>query len=737
MLCFPLDNVEYEALALGAWFGTRTRGVFSAEGNLAVTANGDMTVMVSPGISWMKADEYWGVCGYQQDSATLSIATADTALPRIDAICVRLNKNANLAEIVVKQGAYSTDPVVAAPVRDINFDELYIATIKVSAGATSILASDITDTRLNEELCGLMRDGVTRIPTDELQSQAQALIRLISDELARLNAGTEVMLKTEYAPDAAAVFEDGNFAIAMTYEKPNTLYSILFTAPASYRDGNTFSVNGTPCEARALDGSSLQSGAFVEGAVVFCHISGTTIWLNAPASTAPANTGTLEVQVGGEYTTGRVSVSSTQTGTVILQPDSMGGVSFNLTAGITYTVSMVELPVGYYSRKTTAEIIARETTVVTLDVTTAPPIYGFRITRSDGTVTYTEDAIDKEPASMGDTFAPGSWGSEWPFNEIRPCMLNGGVVQYYLDPDDYTKKIDGTDADITTGADGDVMVEFPIIYTKEWSDGTYDYVNLTAAPLDGYHANGFTNANGIVQDTAYMAAYDGYNISSNLRSVSGKAPTVSQTIGTFRTWATARGAGYQQHQWIHRTLLFNLFVLMFRGLNSQTLLGRGNVNTSAAKATGTMNTRGMYWGDQGSSNGVKFCGIENPWGNIWKFCDGLGVNSGNKIVYKTGPSYADALTNYLDTGITRGTSNYVSQMTVGNGMGKIASQLSGAETTFYSDYWWFNATAGTYICRVGGDWAHTSQAGLFAVALNTAASNSHTSIGASLSYIPQ
>ena len=52
MICFPLDNTEYEAKDMGAYLGTRTRGVFSAEGNFAVTpAENGLAVKVSPGLA--------------------------------------------------------------------------------------------------------------------------------------------------------------------------------------------------------------------------------------------------------------------------------------------------------------------------------------------------------------------------------------------------------------------------------------------------------------------------------------------------------------------------------------------------------------------------------------------------------------------------------------------------------------------------------------------------------------
>lgn len=175
MICFPLDNTEYEANALGAWCSTRTRGVFAADGHYTVTATGGMTVTVSPGLAWLKAGDYWGVNAFEANPQRLTVATADGALSRIDAVCIRLDKNRNLGEIVIKKGAYSPQPpTIAAPVRNSDYDEIYVATIMVRAGATAIGPDDITDQRLNETYCGIMRDGVSSIPTQQLYNEWKA-----------------------------------------------------------------------------------------------------------------------------------------------------------------------------------------------------------------------------------------------------------------------------------------------------------------------------------------------------------------------------------------------------------------------------------------------------------------------------------------------------------------------------------------------------------------------------------
>ena len=184
MICFPLDNTPYEAKDMGTYLATRTRGVFSSDGNLAVTpGESGLSVSVSPGLAWLKWSDYWGTAALQEQALTLALDTADGALKRIDAIVCRLDKVNNRAEIVVKKGAPSSAPIVVPPVRDANYDELYIATVLIGAGVISISTSAITDQRLNEEYCGLMRDGVTGIPTASLHAQAQQILTELTDAL--------------------------------------------------------------------------------------------------------------------------------------------------------------------------------------------------------------------------------------------------------------------------------------------------------------------------------------------------------------------------------------------------------------------------------------------------------------------------------------------------------------------------------------------------------------------------
>ena len=221
MICFPLDNTPYEAKDMGTYLATRTRGVFSSDGNLAVTpGESGLSVSVSPGLAWLKWSDYWGTAALQEQALTLDLDTADGALKRIDAIVCRLDKVNNRAEIVVKKGAPSSAPIVVPPVRDANYDELYIATVLIGAGIVSISASAITDQRLNEEYCGLMRDGVTGIPTAQLQTQVQQLI----------DHGYQISLKEVecMAQQSTAIYKQHIMDVMIRHGYSDTIYSDVY-----------------------------------------------------------------------------------------------------------------------------------------------------------------------------------------------------------------------------------------------------------------------------------------------------------------------------------------------------------------------------------------------------------------------------------------------------------------------------------------------------------------------------
>ena len=231
IVAFPLDNTEYTASAMGAFLATRTRGVYSADDSLAVTANGNMTVTVGPGLAWLKAADYWGLAVCSEAAATLMVPTASSSAKRMDAVCLRLDKTGNKAELIVKPGTPAAMPVLPPLQRNNSYDEIYLASISLAAGQVAVSAADITDLRLNEDYCGLMRDGVTGIPTAQISAQADALMAQLREAIQAASSGEGVSV--------------------YTHQKSGTIHKLTGSGPngrvkltANVAAGDTVQVNG-------------------------------------------------------------------------------------------------------------------------------------------------------------------------------------------------------------------------------------------------------------------------------------------------------------------------------------------------------------------------------------------------------------------------------------------------------------------------------------------------------------
>lgn len=203
---FPNNVDEYiGAQNVMKWLHGRTSGVFGADGNLSVTANGDMTVSVSDGVGWLANDKadgtvFWNDTKEQTGSELqLEIPLADAILPRIDRIVVSWDTVDYAAKprIEVLKGTAASTP--AAPVLTNNglLRQISLAQISVAAAASKIAASDITDERLDADVCGLVTDWIS-VDTAPMQAQFEDLLQKVKTELNRLNAGTEAMLRTTY-----------------------------------------------------------------------------------------------------------------------------------------------------------------------------------------------------------------------------------------------------------------------------------------------------------------------------------------------------------------------------------------------------------------------------------------------------------------------------------------------------------------------------------------------------------
>lgn len=177
LITYPLNGVTYDAEDVATYLCTRTSGVYSSESNFAVTVTGTRKVTVSPGLAWVNYDDFKGVSVCCRESTALTVPEADDMLPRIDRVVLQFDANNNRSELKLKQGTPAQEPSPPEIARTHYLYELCLCQIRIPAGSAEVTTANLTDTRADETLCGLMRDGVTRIPTDALSAQALALCR--------------------------------------------------------------------------------------------------------------------------------------------------------------------------------------------------------------------------------------------------------------------------------------------------------------------------------------------------------------------------------------------------------------------------------------------------------------------------------------------------------------------------------------------------------------------------------
>jgi hypothetical protein len=323
-----------------------------------------------------------------------------------------------------------------------------------------------------------------------------------------------------------------------------------------------------------------------------------------------------------------------------------------------------------------------------------------------------------------------------------PVMFQNGAEGKKLQRNDFTKHEDGTSADITGGSEGDVMIAFPRRGLKMSKSGNIITISMTDNLEDTSfefmaHKRGST-----LKDKFYLGVYKGSEVSSKLRSLSGKTCANNKTIGSFRTLAQANGApngsggsGYDQSGWYQLIYRQCMYILKYKSLNSQSKVGRGFVDgNSAQKSTGGTETKGMDWGETTGKDHMKLFGLEDFWGNVYEWIDGYFSDSSRNIKTAT-ENFNDTGSNYTARGVAASSNvsgNYMNNCVGDTHSGFTPTSTSGSETTYFCDYAELYAS---YLPIFGGRWNDASGAGAFILFVSSSASDTSALIGARLMYV--
>lgn len=377
--------------------------------------------------------------------------------------------------------------------------------------------------------------------------------------------------------------------------------------------------------------------------------------------------------------------------------------------------------------------------------------YGFKIDKnnSDPTtnVSYTHDAVGMTPAYMdytNDMFNYGSWKDVWFIKNAYPVALTfDGREDYKLDPDDYSKKSDGTASDVSNSSyQGNFMMAFPIVWFKRYEDSSYNYIEIADRKIDdSFEAFAHTDKDGTIKPYIYLPLFKGSMVDGKLRSIANVNPQNFTTADAEIAAAEACGSNWQMWDHSSRELINDLLVLISRSTDCQTKFGRGResgyVNDASQNygilKTGTLLNTGMFYGSNTSLSEVKVFGMESFWANRWDRMQGLLLVNGVYKVKMT-PPYNLTGTNFVTpSGSSCPTTSAYLKTVSTTKYGSLPSTVGGSSTTYWCDYF-YQTQSGTRVSIVGSGCDSGAGGGFRFVDLRIAASASHWFLGASPVY---
>ena len=309
---------------------------------------------------------------------------------------------------------------------------------------------------------------------------------------------------------------------------------------------------------------------------------------------------------------------------------------------------------------------------------------------------------------------------------------------------------DNTDIVYTGRNQENMMVHFPKYYHKtiERSPGIWR-TYISEQQIDSDY---------IEEPERLVGVYEAYKYSDLnwLCSDGGVESTHSQTLATFVTQAKANGSmwGIQDYR-IHATIA-RMFCAYYKTTNISTSnssipCSGGTKLYNAGKTGGTIslgNKDGRLATLEDSAHySTSFLGLEDCYYSKWEFVQGINILKGKYVVYDGG-SFPDkdvaeleaaGATNIRvvgyepDPAATAAYNGWIKAVAQGKYGDVVPTAHGGSETTYYSDYSWFNPTANRIFLRSGYS-GHGSRCGVFLAYANDASSGSWTSVGARLAF---
>ena len=320
--------------------------------------------------------------------------------------------------------------------------------------------------------------------------------------------------------------------------------------------------------------------------------------------------------------------------------------------------------------------------------------------------------------------AVGTGSGSSPFDSYMPWM---GMEEVDIDASGRVYPANRTSPSSAT------CVKIPQFYYKVEKSGNIFRYYVADGPIDGFSLHPGSES--------YVARYEGYLVNKSggqaLCSYSNTPAKTGLTRAEFRNYAKNFASNAQLYDFAAWCAYDLLYLVEYADWDSQKKIGPGIVNDTAAHKTGETDAMVYHTGraNSGDNSAVQYRGIENPWGNVWEWVDGINVNNYSPCICTDPTKYADdTTTNYTVAGVPLGGSGSTKTLGISTNLpwAYLPREPGGSETTYIPDS--MNSSSEWKVLMVGGSRGNSSAAGLFCFHAGNSSSSSGVSIGTRLQF---
>lgn len=342
----------------------------------------------------------------------------------------------------------------------------------------------------------------------------------------------------------------------------------------------------------------------------------------------------------------------------------------------------------------------------------------------------------------------------YPFNKIGRVVVDKDTaeIKYWLN--DSNSNLSQSGYPINIQNNEDIMVYFPAFYAKrKWSGDVLEDSILTDIPTTQYRQDYevfpcFVREDGSIRPYVLYGAFKGSVDGGQLRSIIGKKPHHTATIGQFRDLSRqGRDIRWNIETFGLVSMVQFLYKVGFQNLNSQAILGNGWTSKTESALTGStmlLGNRSGYLNTNGEQ--ISLFGIEDFYGNVWSFVDGFYVKDDGYYLTEH-PNKMGVLLehDFVPSSPLMGVEPNAFMegyfKSIENIQGKykfinLPNKLGGNTNISYCDYFISHRKSQINIHIFGADWGYGSRSGAFCLSLSNSSSYASVYVGGRLCFLP-